>query len=158
MSWKNERISASPSNPKLLARSSPKALDRALKWIRPVPYVWDIGAGIRPMNLFKPERHLCVEPHGEYCDVLRDNGFEVVTQTGQDFLQEGLGTHEKSWPDSIILLDGFGKLFLYLAKFIHILLKRLGHRNSGGKCVNTNAKALVPSQESSGILNRRFLE
>lgn len=39
--------------------------------------VLDVGAGIRPMQWYTPERHICVEPFGPYCEVLREAGYEV---------------------------------------------------------------------------------
>lgn len=39
--------------------------------------VLDIGAGIRPMQWYTPERHVCVEPFGPYCEVLREAGYAV---------------------------------------------------------------------------------
>jgi hypothetical protein len=38
----------------------------------------DVGAGIRPQSFVEWRRHVCLEPHGEYCEVLRANGFEVI--------------------------------------------------------------------------------
>lgn len=50
-------------------------LQRHLKY---ADVLLDIGAGVRPQRFVKCDRHVCLEPHAEYCDVLRDNGFEVI--------------------------------------------------------------------------------
>lgn len=42
-----------------------------------VDTVLDIGPGIRPMGWYTPERHICVEPHGPYADMLYRAGYEV---------------------------------------------------------------------------------
>jgi hypothetical protein len=38
----------------------------------------DIGAGVRPQRFVECKRHVCIEAHGEYCDVLRENGYETI--------------------------------------------------------------------------------
>jgi hypothetical protein len=46
------------------------------------------------MRLYKPERHICVEPHGTYCDILRAAGYEVWQETAEEALSrkpEGIG-------------------------------------------------------------------
>lgn len=54
--------------------------------IRRTSTVVDIGSGIRPQPFFEAERHLCIEPHGEYCEWLRANGYKVVQGTAQAVL------------------------------------------------------------------------
>jgi len=61
--------------------------------------VLDIGAGVRPMQWYKPARHICVEPHGEYADRLAAAGYEVVRQTALEALQEPREGH------AVYLLD-----------------------------------------------------
>ena len=39
--------------------------------------VLDIGAGLRPMPWYKPERHICVEPHMPYAERLEAAGYET---------------------------------------------------------------------------------
>ena len=40
--------------------------------------VLDVGAGIRPMNLYKPKQHICVEPFEPYCKILKNEGYSDV--------------------------------------------------------------------------------
>lgn len=62
------------------------------------PSVLDVGAGVRPFSWWKPSVHVCVEPFGPYCDVLRAAGFVVIQTTAEDALQ--------TWrADSVLLLD-----------------------------------------------------
>lgn len=52
-----------------------------------VDRVVDIGAGIRPMQWYRPKEHLCVEPHGAYCEALvMAGGYTVLQQTAQETL------------------------------------------------------------------------
>lgn len=48
--------------------------------------VIDVGAGIRPMQWYRPGRHVCVEPHEPYAAVLRSAGYEVVVGRAADVL------------------------------------------------------------------------
>lgn len=41
------------------------------KALRPTKRILDVGACVRPCPVFECEEHICVEPHDEYCDVLR---------------------------------------------------------------------------------------
>jgi hypothetical protein len=50
--------------------------------------VLDVGAGIRPMNWYRPKHHICVEPYGPYAERLREKGFEVIQQTALEALQK----------------------------------------------------------------------
>lgn len=52
-----------------------------------VDRVFDIGAGIRPINWGKPKQHICVEPHGPYAAVLRTAGYQVVEAEALDFVR-----------------------------------------------------------------------
>lgn len=71
----------------------------ALDMVRAVAEVCDIGPGIRPMTIFKAARHVCIEPHGEYADVLEQQGFPVIRKSAL----EGLSLIEPV--DSVFLLD-----------------------------------------------------
>lgn len=50
----------------------------ATRLVRKVAEVCDVGPGIRPMGIFKPAKHICIEPHGEYADVLEGHGMEIL--------------------------------------------------------------------------------
>lgn len=41
----------------------------------------DVGAGLRPSGWYVPKKHICVEPHGPYAEVLRAHGFETNGKT-----------------------------------------------------------------------------
>lgn len=62
--------------------------------------VLDVGAGIRPMQWYKPERHICVEPYAPYCKILEAAGYEVWEDTAQWVL-----TKEGMQVDAVYLLD-----------------------------------------------------
>lgn len=53
--------------------------------------VLDIGPGIRPMGWYKPERHICVEPHGPYADLLEAAGYEVMRVTALEAISKLYG-------------------------------------------------------------------
>jgi hypothetical protein len=55
--------------------------------------VLDVGAGVRPMQWYKPERHVCLEPYAPYVAVLRAAGYDVlVDEHGRPVSAlEGLG-------------------------------------------------------------------
>jgi hypothetical protein len=77
------------SDPKVSTVSADGLLPHTLP--RPVgliecPLVMDIGAGIRPMPWYRPERHICVEPHAPYGERLRDAGMEWVHATAAEAL------------------------------------------------------------------------
>ncbi len=57
--------------------------------IKPTPSALDIGPGIRPFTWIEHEHFVCIEPHGEYCDILRKEGFKCVQDTALDYLNEG---------------------------------------------------------------------
>jgi hypothetical protein len=48
-------------------------LHEAAKHIHGVPVVLDIGCGIRPQSFFRPDVHLCLDPHQEYLDHIQAN-------------------------------------------------------------------------------------
>lgn len=50
----------------------------ARKHIQPADVLLDVGAGIRPQQFIRCRRHVCVEPHGEYAEILRVAGMEVI--------------------------------------------------------------------------------
>lgn len=39
--------------------------------LRKCDVVMDVGAGIRPMQWYRPKRHICIEPYLPYCERLR---------------------------------------------------------------------------------------
>lgn len=51
-------------------------------------FVLDVGAGIRPQQLINAVRHICVEPHKEYADYLRGEGYDVLESTALDALSK----------------------------------------------------------------------
>lgn len=48
--------------------------------------IFDVGAGIRPMNWYRPAHHICIEPHKPYADRLTAAGFEVRNARALDVL------------------------------------------------------------------------
>lgn len=44
-----------------------------LATLKKTPRIIDIGSCVRPCPVFRCEEHICIEPHGEYCDVLRSD-------------------------------------------------------------------------------------
>jgi len=76
---------------------------KAAAAVRPANTVLDIGPGIRPQTLVECGHHICVEPHGEYVDVLRREypGVEVMHCTWAQALDHfGAGS-----VDTVVLLD-----------------------------------------------------
>lgn len=59
----------------------------------------DIGSGIRPQNMVKCAKHICVEPHTEYADALEQHGVTVIRSTANDALDSVADV------DTIIALD-----------------------------------------------------
>lgn len=81
-------------NPELLNRFIPACLVSARN-------VLDVGAGIRPQKLVKAKYHECIEPHGEYADVLRKMGKTVIQEPAQSAMRR-----EGSLSiDTVIMLD-----------------------------------------------------
>lgn len=62
--------------------------------------VLDIGAGIRPMNWYKPESHICIEPFEVYGKLLKKAGYEIIQSTALDYLQ-----YTRPQVEAIYLLD-----------------------------------------------------
>jgi hypothetical protein len=95
-------------------------LDRAiLSAIKLTPHALDIGPGIRPFTWRKHKTLTCLEPHGEYCDILRKEGFSCIQDNALNYLRE-LPSY-----DTIYLLDVIehmekeeGKKVIELAKEI----------------------------------------
>ena len=46
----------------------------------------DVGPGIRPQPFYLAKHHLCIEPHGEYADWLRERGYPVLEGRAIDLL------------------------------------------------------------------------
>ena len=68
--------------------------------------VLDIGCGLRPQSFFRPQVHLCCEPHGEYVEYLqrafrREPGAVVIQSTAGELLPK---LPERS-VDSVFMLD-----------------------------------------------------
>ena len=51
--------------------------------------VLDIGCGIRPMNWYKPDQHICIEPYDAYIDRLRAAGYAAFQETALHALKKG---------------------------------------------------------------------
>ena len=51
-----------------------------------VDTVYDIGAGIRPIQWYQPHSHICVEPCKQYVKMLELAGYTVAHQTALQFL------------------------------------------------------------------------
>lgn len=90
----------------------------AAKHVRPCEVLLDVGAGIRPQRMIECKQHVCIEPHGEYADVLQESGFTVVRATGVQALDRWKGQ-----VDTIIAIDVLehmareeGERFVLLAK------------------------------------------
>lgn len=65
--------------------------------------VWDVGAGLRPMNWYEPKRHICVEPHLTYAKKLQDAGYQVVKKTAQEFARTAIT--EDKYLEQVVILD-----------------------------------------------------
>lgn len=75
---------------------------QALQHIRPAGVLLDVGAGIRPQQFIACRRHVCVEPHGEYVEILRAAGHEVI----QAEAPEGLSGIDVGEPiDTVVSVD-----------------------------------------------------
>jgi hypothetical protein len=61
---------------------------RAARMVTACDDLLDVGCGIRPQNLVPCKRHVCAEPHGEYADVLEQNGFDVIRATANDAISQ----------------------------------------------------------------------
>lgn len=73
---------------------------QAKQHIVDVDSVLDVGPGIRPQSLVSAPTVTCIEPHGEYADVLRAAGFNVIRGAAPeafDYLTERV--------DTVVMLD-----------------------------------------------------
>ena len=66
--------------------------------------VLDVGAGIRPMQWYRPEQHLCMDPYQPYCDVLVEAGYTTMCMTALEGLT-GMWRYGADRIDAIYLLD-----------------------------------------------------
>lgn len=89
--------------------------------LKPGRSVLDIGAGVRPMQWYAPDYHVCLEPFPPYCQVLGDAGFTVIESPAPDGL-EVLKLLGRTY-DAVYLLDvvehlgkGTGRRTLELAQ------------------------------------------
>jgi hypothetical protein len=65
----------------LILTYDPNSIDiwnKIKRHVKPVETLIDIGPGIRPQMFVPCARHICFEPHGEYCEILRNHGYEVI--------------------------------------------------------------------------------
>lgn len=46
--------------------------NRLFRLLPRTPRIVDVGCGIRPCPVFPCEEHVCIEPHGEYVEVLKE--------------------------------------------------------------------------------------
>lgn len=60
--------------------------DDMARHIRRAPRICDIGPGIRPQPFYRADSHLCIEPHEEYANWLRDKGYDVLLGTALEML------------------------------------------------------------------------
>lgn len=68
-------------------------------------HVWDVGAGLRPMQWYAPARHVCIEPYFPYAQRLQEAGYVVRNETALAAL---LYLHRRPHiprPHAIYLLD-----------------------------------------------------
>lgn len=61
--------------------------DEVARHIRRAQRICDIGPGIRPQPFYRADFHLCIEPHEEYANWLKDKGYPVLLGTAQEWLQ-----------------------------------------------------------------------
>jgi hypothetical protein len=61
------------NNPKLEWCSRQELQNHAAKLIKPALSVLDIGCGIHPQQFVTPEMLICIEPHPEYVEILKEN-------------------------------------------------------------------------------------
>lgn len=65
--------------------------------------VLDIGAGIRPMQWYKPNHHMCIEPYTPYAKVLERSGYHVINATAKDALTQLIADGQHF--EAVYLLD-----------------------------------------------------
>lgn len=73
---------------------------RAAARVERTEVLLDVGAGIRPQQMVYCKQHVCVEPHGEYADLLEQKGYAVLRTTAVQALLRWRGQL-----DTIIALD-----------------------------------------------------
>lgn len=114
---------------------------KVMESVIPANELLDIGAGIRPQRLVPCNRHVCVEPHGEYADILESAGYEVIRKNAIEALNDCEPV------DTIIALDviehmekddgiEFCRLALQKARQQFIVFTPLGfvQQDGGDKC------------------------
>ena len=60
--------------------------DEVARHIKPSQRICDVGPGIRPQPFYRADFHLCIEPHEEYQNWLREKGYPVLPGTARDWL------------------------------------------------------------------------
>ncbi len=60
--------------------------DEIARHIRRAQRICDIGPGIRPQPFYRADYHLCIEPHEEYANWLKDKGYPVLMGTACEWL------------------------------------------------------------------------
>ena len=65
--------------------------------------VLDVGAGIRPMQWYKPDRHECIEPYKPYVEVLKAAGYIVHHASALTGLRHLVDANEPF--EAVYLLD-----------------------------------------------------
>jgi hypothetical protein len=60
----------------------------AFRFVTPCNILLDVGCGIRPQNLVRCKRHICIEPHTEYAEILQKNGYEVIQKKANEALDD----------------------------------------------------------------------
>ena len=104
-----------------------------------VSSVLDIGAGLRPMPWFKPERHICVEPHGPYADRLEAAGYEVWRLTAPVALKLAAA---KLPVDAVYLID----VIEHMTKEEGLEVLRLAHALEPKQIVVFTPKGFLPQE------------
>ncbi|KKL18975.1 hypothetical protein LCGC14_2470120 [marine sediment metagenome] len=87
--------------------------------------VLDVGAGIRPMQWYEPDLHLCLDPYQPYCDVLDKAGYMTTCMTALEGLQQlwRYGGHPAI--GAIYLLDVLEHMPKELGKQVLTIAKKL---------------------------------
>lgn len=60
----------------------------AFKEVQSCDTLLDVGCGIRPFTKVKCKKHICVEPHHEYAEILKNNGYEVIQKKAVEALDD----------------------------------------------------------------------
>ena len=87
---------------------TPALLDATLpKQLQHSETVLDIGCGIRPQPFFVPRLHLCIEPFGQYADLIRRHfAHQGNLFVLQGRVREALALLPDQSVDSSFLIDG----------------------------------------------------